>query len=106
MQNNQQVTQSYMDDFQKIKDLRNEMGEHNRAYCLAGYNDIKFHPVALQVPIQWIVDFRQRYQELLLEYYLGLINADEEIQQNPHFEPLCKTINDFVGYLNQEPPKE
>ena len=93
-------------DFQKIKDLYYAMGEHNRAYCLAGYNDIKFHPVAFEVSIQWIVDFRQRYIELLIEYYTGLIKADEGIQKNPHFEPLLKAIDDFVGYLNQEPPKE
>ena len=95
-------------DFQKIKDLYYAMGEHNRIFCIEAdrSKDIKFSPVATHMPIQWIVNFRQRYIELLIEYYMGLINADEEIQKHPHFKPLLKAIDDFVGYLNQEPPKE
>ena len=70
------------------------------------YNNDLYDSWVTNMDWTWVIRHRKVFQSALVDYYIGMSKIDESEQEQPMFNNLMQSIDRFVGFLNQEPPKE
>ena len=89
-----------------MNELFNSMNEATSYFNKKGYDYNLYDPYVLSVSRSWIQRHPKVFQAGLVDLYITLTKIHVKEEDQPMYNKLLQAINAFVGFLNEEPPKE
>ena len=91
------------EEFNQVWNLQNEVRSHQNTLRMDFPQNTIYDYFEFKFNEHWILRHRNLFNRMLVEYYVALTTVNESERRQPWFDQLLKSIDNFVGFLNQHP---